>query len=539
MSPIRGFYRTQLALCMIIACCACSFANNIQVTNTSLIPQGRIKFNLTWENSWRSNSDPANWDAAWVFVKFYDADSGYWRHAHLATDGHTEPAGVDFDNGLEDPDQPVSATNRVLGVFLHRVGSGSGTLTANNAELRWEYALDDVSYAAIDSVKVFAIEMVLVLQESFVLGSGGTEAGHFYSYPNTSDTYTVNTEDEILVGESPGYLYYGDSAEFDDHFGDHGTPIPDAFPKGFAAFYIMKHEIAQQDYVDFLNTLTRAQQDIRTGANLTLGITTVTNRFVMCNSANVQDRQAIRCDGTIPAIGPVTFYCDLNGNGIGGEANDGQWLACNYLFLLDVMAYLDWCGLRPMTELEFVKAARGPLEPVENEYVWGENTAIQAVDVGNDGTSGEISIPAEANAHFGDTVGGEWSGGGMRVGIFARSATDRVQAGAGYYGALDLSGGLSERVVTVGRPEGRVFQGSLGDGALDSSGNPTNTDWPGNSYAGSGLLGGSYFAASNDTDATVYPEYIGYMRTSDRNSAAHTGNIRVKQHGGRGVRDVP
>lgn len=533
----KRLHRMTMAALLSVSGIAGGHANNIQVTNTSLTPQGKIRFDITWENSWRSNSAPANWDAAWIFVKFYDADSGYWRHAHLASDGHTEPGGVDFDNGTEFPDQPVSETNRVVGIFLYRSGSGSGTLSANNAELRWDYALDDVSYGAIDSVKVFAIEMVYVLQGSFTLGSGGTEEGHFYSYPNTSDTYVVNSEGEISVGQSAGSLYYGDSVEFDDHFGDHGTPIPDAFPKGHADFYMMKHEIAQQDYVDFLNTLTRAQQDVRTGVDLAPNVTVVGNRYVMSNNDNVEDLQGIRCDETIPASGPVTFYCDLSSNGIGGEAADGQWLACNYLFWFDLAAYLDWCGLRPMTELEFVKAARGPLEPVVDEYVWGGTGVVQATGVNNGGTINESCSTPGANALYGHLVGG-WSGG-MRVGVFAGNGTDRVQAGAGYYGVLDLSGGLWERVVSVGREQGRLYQGRLGDGALDSSGNPTNADWPTNSYGGSGLLGGSFFAASSQNDPTLYPEYIGYMRTSDRNTAAHTPNIRNKQHGGRGVRDAP
>ncbi|OYQ52214.1 hypothetical protein CHX27_00075, partial [Flavobacterium aurantiibacter] len=59
-----------------------SYSNDITVTNCTLTGQNTsagvnnvanfslVQFDLSWENSWRVNFGPANWDAAWVFVKF-------------------------------------------------------------------------------------------------------------------------------------------------------------------------------------------------------------------------------------------------------------------------------------------------------------------------------------------------------------------------------------------------------------------------------------------------------------------------------------
>ena len=46
----------------------------------------------------------------------------------------------------------------------------------------------------------------------------------------------------------------------------------------------------------------------------------------------------------------------------------------NYVSFTDGLAFTDWAALRPITELEYEKAARGPSEPIDAEFVWGTNT---------------------------------------------------------------------------------------------------------------------------------------------------------------------
>lgn len=47
-------------------------ANNVQITNVSIINNGpgniSVKFDLSWDNSWRVNVGPANYDGVWVFL---------------------------------------------------------------------------------------------------------------------------------------------------------------------------------------------------------------------------------------------------------------------------------------------------------------------------------------------------------------------------------------------------------------------------------------------------------------------------------------
>lgn len=80
-----------------------AFANNVVVNNITLTGQNTgsdftfVQFDITWDNSWRVSAGPANYDAAWVFVKFSTNGSATWNHATLATSGHTAPAGSTID----------------------------------------------------------------------------------------------------------------------------------------------------------------------------------------------------------------------------------------------------------------------------------------------------------------------------------------------------------------------------------------------------------------------------------------------------------
>lgn len=535
----RGLGHALLVLAGLVQGPATIRANDIEVTNVTVETIGdsvsRVEFDITWANSWRTINAPGNRDAAWIFVKYLNAVTHTWEHAYLANGGHTTPFGViDHLNGREVPGaafDPVA--NRSVGVFLHRFGNGSGPFTAQGVRLVWDRGPYGIGQADIDSVKVFAIEMVYIPQGAYYLGSGGSELGHFYTYPDESSPYQVTSEAEIPIAAVPGALYYPDTLTDPNpnyHWGDQLGPIEVGFPKGFAPFYMMKHEVAQRDFVDFLNCLTRVQQSRHTGhpnnnALLAPGVTTVNNTYVMCNSGTSLGRQKIRCDEVVDPDAPVVFYCDGDGDGVGNEVDDGQWVACNYLHWRDLAAYLDWCGLRPMTELEFVKAGRGALQtPVPNEYVWGNTSAIPAGALANMDLINEQCPTTGANAVYNNLLTGP-----VRTGVFAAVGTDRAQAGAGYYGVLDLGGNVGELAVTIGFPNGRAFDGSLGDGGLDSLGLADEPTWPVTGYfSGIGVLGGAWILDNT------------YMRLSDRHTASHfTYTSRSGVNGGRGVRDAP
>jgi formylglycine-generating enzyme required for sulfatase activity len=291
--------------------------------------------------------------------------------------------------------------------------------------------------------------------------------------------------------------------------------------------------VSQQQYVDFLNTLTRTQQNTRTGAALGAAVTSVTNRFVMSNTATITNRNGIRCDATIAANDPITFYCDGNANGTGGEATDGLWRACNFLSFLDLGAYLDWSGLRPMSELEFEKACRGGLLPVANEFAWGNTTltagayTLSNSGAANEGINSFYSL-VSGNAAYNSTASS--LSGPLRVGVFAAhpSNSGRVSAGAGASGIMELTGNVNEFVVDLFN-FGTAYNGAHGDGVLFSSGEHTTSTWPSNlDGSGATIRGGSWAGTS------------ALLRTSDRGSILNTGwDFRFNSTGGRGVRTAP
>ena len=256
----------------------------------------------------------------------------------------------------------------------------------------------------------------------------------------------------------------------------------------------MKGEISQSQWVSFFNTLTTTQKSARDS--------TVSGK----NSDNLVDRNNV--SWTSGDAGGATYSS----------------VAMNYISWADLAAYLDWAGLRPMSELEFEKAARGPYRAVSGEYAWGTASITGATSISNAGLPNEAP-GAAANCVYNRPAGVQ---GPMRVGAMAAGDSTRIASGAGYYGAMDLTGNVSERPVTVGNSTGRGFTGAKhGNGALTSGGEGDVTTWPGTNAVGAGLRGGGWF------------DGVGYTRLSDRLQAANTQTTRYRVNGGRGIRSAP
>jgi formylglycine-generating enzyme required for sulfatase activity len=594
-----------------------AFANNIQVSNVSLTGRDvnndftMVKFNLSWENSWRTSSTPSNWDAAWVFVK-YRVNGGNWQHAFLNNSGHIAASGSTVTTGLLTPSSAFNATtNPGVGVYVHRDADGSGNVSFNDLQVRWNYGANGIADNDLIDVQVYAIEMVYVPSGSFYLGSGGSyetgqytngsfttplqsggassligatnvgttitisgtgastanlQVGHVLSVitgvgrlggignydtvasiiNSTSFTvknplatnlssnavlqvhgptvpYQITSEGTVTVDNAPGALY-GTSANNQTSIGSAPSnppyTLPAAYPKGFAAFYCMKYEISQGQYVDFLNSLTRTQQTARVGTNISG--TSITNRFVMSNSATVLSRNGIRCDATIPASSPVTFYNDLDADGVANESNDGQNIALNYMTGTDFLTYLDWSCLRIMTEFEFEKACRGTDFPTPNAYAWGTASATPATAITGSGTANEsASSPANANVHANNVL----TSGPIRVGSFATSTSTRTQAGATVYGIMDMTGNIWERTVTSAHTQGKAYTGVHGNGTITALGAADVAFWPTISNPVLAFRGGSFTSVSIPTSMI-----------SDRTNGTLAGNTRQINYGGRGVR---
>ncbi len=484
-----------------------SVANNITVSNIRLTTQNTtqnftmIEFDLSWENSWRVSSGPSNWDAAWVFVKFRSHDvsamgtSLVWQHASLnwvdgsgSGDGHTVPA----NSIIESANDNGAGTS--YGVFIYRdADMVQGTVTYTDVQLRWNYGIDGLLDTNLVDVCVEAIEMVYVPSGSYYLGSGGTEVVSFYQYPSINALYQVTSESAITVGTVAGNLYYNTTG----FAGDQSGPIPGVFPKGYDAFYCMKYEISQGQYADFISkTNSQLPIYIYTGA--------LANRY------------------NITAVGSGIYQ------------SSSPDLACNYLSSRGLYAYLDWAALRPMSELEFVKACRGGVLPVPDEYPWGNASlatspyTVVNLDLPNEEISVNYDI-SSGNANFVNALSN--TTGPVRSGIFASNILNlgRVTSGSSYYGIMELGGNLLEQCISVGAPATRSFSGQLGDGVLDAAGNSNAVGWP--SFSGPiANLGGSF----------VHSPVL--MKVSEReggaiNEAAYGGNISFM--GGRGVRQSP
>ncbi|MEI8203584.1 MAG: SUMF1/EgtB/PvdO family nonheme iron enzyme [Bacteroidota bacterium] len=483
-------------------------ANNLTVSNSTLTGKNTtshyvmVQFDVSWENSWRTSTAPSNWDAVWVFVK-YRVAGGAWQHATLNTTGYTAPTG-----------SAISVTSDGKGAFVYRNANGTGSNSWTGAQLRWNYGVNGVSDAAVVDILVYGVEMVYVPAGAFSLGSGAsTEYGAFYKSPTNTVPYSVTSEAAISVGTTANYLYYGNYSPF---CGDRLGPIPAAFPKGYNAFYCMKYEITQQEYVDFLNCLTYTQQSTRTVDAVQTKAPNSAAGTYLYYAYPSRFKIKIATSGTNSSV-PAIY------------ATDNPYVAHNYLSWADLAAYLDWSGLRPMTELEFEKACRGPNTPVANEYAWGSTSLTQNTGITNSGLINETSTNG-GNCTYGNSP---YVGGPMRVGAFATASTSRVQAGATYYGVMEMSGNLNERPVTVGNSQGRAFTGLHGDGVLATNGDANVTYWPApTSGLGAGFRGGSW------KGETLNDNSYG-LKVSNRSDAAYDDYFRYKDCGGRGVRLAP
>lgn len=515
-------YIQKITLLLFLCIIQKSLANNIQLSNISITGQNTssdftmVQFDLTWGNSWRISTGPSNWDAAWIFVK-YRVASGPWLHAFLDNSGHNTGSGTaaSIAPGLLNTANAFNATtNPAMGAFIHRSGNGAGTFTQTGLQLRWNYGANSIADGDAVDIKVFAVEMVYVPGGSFKVGDGSitSVAGQFRN-GSTNTPLTISSENALtLGGTTNGNLANNNNTGMntpDDFNNTTTSTLPAAFPKGFNAFYCMKYEISQQQWIDFFNVLNNTQ---KTNRDLTGGTLNSTGKA----SDAVTNRNNISW---------TSGNATLNGGTFGN-------VACNFLSWMDGAAFADWAALRPMTELEFEKACRGALTPLANEFAWGTISITGATGISNSGANNEVASNAGANAVFNNNASVQ---GPLRVGSFATASSTREQAGASYYGIMDLSGNLWERTVTVGNATGRNFTAPIhGNGLLTNDGFCDNSTWPGfvtnkvSGATGAGFRGGDWMVTSNI-----------FLRASDRDFAARVGAARDFIAGFRAVRSVP
>jgi formylglycine-generating enzyme required for sulfatase activity len=372
-------------------------------------------------------------------------------------------------------------------------------------------------------------------------------------------------------------------------------PLADGFPNGFRAFYVMKHEVTQAAWVDFLNTLTWDQQHRLV---TTPGVTTPTVALPNVTPASVVGTNIFRPwwnidDLTYP---PHRMNIRIRERGLDGPAvfgvgrwatvdrqeedpeNPGQFITVTgpgwcwnheirggnvpmfNLAWTDIAAYLDWAGLRPMTELEYEKACRGPMLPVREEFAWGgpfmpSNTGGVAdrdlptetplPDFASFSQPGNAVVRTVLQTSTNASVTGVfWP---VRAGSFARDATTREEAGASYWGILNLSDNVAERVVNISTVQGRAYNGRHGDGQITAMGFSNVPNWPSQDAPGlansnSQAWGTSYrgIAVTVHTSVTtilsVSCRFVGHVH---HHTAGQNQNHRDNWTGARGVRTCP
>jgi formylglycine-generating enzyme required for sulfatase activity len=472
----------KLIVILIVSMIYKVYGNNLQISSVSIgqLSGGSVlvSFNISWENSWRN---PVNWDAAWVFIKYKISGEDLWKHATLSTveTEHIVPTGC-----------KITPTSDGKGVFIYRNADGTGTFTITNIQLKWNYSLDNVTNPNV-AVKVIGIEMVYIPEGPFYIGDGdGTNISYNAFRDSLSKPVlisnilspTIKTIDDDDQLKYLGIRISGVGGIDENNDGIIEKPN---FPTGYKAFYCMKYEITQGQYTDFLNMLTRNQQKRRVLSNISHDA--VGNIYVMSDAQSIANRNVIRC----PSIGngtniPIVFSCSRPDR------------ACNFMFtydFLDALAYADWSALRPMTELEYEKACRGPNYPTPSEYAWGNTSIIAAYQISGEENGTEKIITQNANCNFGyqNFSGGDVGSGPLRVGIFATSSTTtREQSGASYYGVMEMSGNIGEQCVSISNSLTRSFDGSHGNGELSSDGNTDNSNWLNTALS---LRGGSWESA--------------------------------------------
>jgi len=282
--------------------------------------------------------------------------------------------------------------------------------------------------------------------------------------------------------------------------GGPGT-LNDDFPTGYDAFYCMKYEVTQGQYAAFLNSLppdvaaARAfvsgdgrcdvpskfeKRKVEVGPGLRPHVIKEQDGHTITSSADKPPRIPL----TPNAVGGKGFG-ELDTDAVEDPVPDGllkNLMAdqkekdkpkpppvytarlpsrrCNYIASSDALAYAVWAGLRPMTELEFEKACRGPRHPVPKECAWGRPPASRSAAGYPAPKLLDAGLPTERPA-TGNCPNPFYA---HRVGALATADSDRLAAGASYWGVMDLN--ACDFVVSVGNKKGRAFRGTHGNGTV-------------------------------------------------------------------------
>ena len=460
-------------------------ARDVVCKNVRITPRddqtATITVDLAWTPSWRNEE---NHDAAWIFFKVRAEGAKEWQHVRLGADP-SSPAGSAGASRVLNPsgygcaqsnkkmdflvpagfDGPVSSErprgDGYTGMFIRRATQGSRcSINMKDVTAIWDLAgTPGITRDTKVQVGAFGHIMVYVPDGPFYLGSGGTESYGFYRYTDGKQNtmpYRVTNSAAIPTGKQAGQLWARGAEPKED------GEIPATFPNGYAAFYCAYNPLSGSQYSHFLNLLTPEQSTERyhqTPEDVGLGKKT---------------GHYMPWTGEIHRTGTASNYTYrfVHYRPDGRMKHTGiRWLSW-----ADSAAYMAWAGLRPMTELEYEKAMRGPRRPMPDEVY-----------------NSYWNIPTRGTGQ---------------------------------------SGRPRERTVTVATIEGwspHTFLGTHGLGTVTLP-----ADWPQANAVGVGFRGGYFNGYDGDSLGGLE-----FARTSNRKAAALVDPERRGGYGIRAVRTAP
>ena len=455
-----------------------ALAGALSISNVELATVNRksaaIQLDLSWQCAWR---DEVNHDAVWLFAKYSLDDGETWRHATLRGSGvNPKDYSAGSDAGLD-----ILVPEDRKGAYVRNKVEGIRSPVTTGLRLVWDFDADGVSKVATARIRVFGLEMVYIPEGPFVVGEE-----HARKFFNGYQPTLIESPDATNRYGLAGVGFTGTGTNEDPYRGrlaGLGRPytittsaLTNDYPNGYRAFYLMKQELTRQSFLDFLNTLSETQR-----AALLAKFARVDNKGVThYNFWGTSDEIVVATldNGLTHLSNAQPWRVAVLREGTGepyGYSADEQFLA-----------YLDWAALRPMTDLEFEKACRGPRRPIPMEMPWGTPSFATLSKLQNANTASERA----ATVYTPVLLGGSYS---VRVTQLPQpnwhaciDAADAAEAGASYYGALDMVGNGTERCVYTasGNPaagnlhSAARYSGLHGDGELTANGLSNVTDWP-------------------------------------------------------------